>query len=115
MYPNLKALREKHGLTQREAAALVKVHPNTWAQWERGEQNPSAQSALLIEMTIKFVPLPEIIAMNKPAPTKKRKPTPRNSPSEIDALFDFGIIDEDWAKFEREQKKFLKGLEFKLP
>jgi transcriptional regulator with XRE-family HTH domain len=77
MYPGLKKLREERGLTQRQAAALVKVHPLTWSKWERCEQCPSAQAALLIEMVIKFVPLREIVERNLPPPTKKKPPRER--------------------------------------
>jgi len=36
----LKQLRLRHKLTQAAAAALVRVSPNTWARWERGEAKP---------------------------------------------------------------------------
>ena len=34
---DLKATRERLGLTQSQAAARVGVTENTWARWERGE------------------------------------------------------------------------------
>ena len=37
---SLKQLRLRHKLTQAAAAALVRVSPNTWARWERGEAKP---------------------------------------------------------------------------
>jgi transcriptional regulator with XRE-family HTH domain len=37
---NLKNLRKRLKLTQSAAAALVRVDPNTWARWERGESRP---------------------------------------------------------------------------
>ncbi len=36
----IKRLRERLKLTQTAAAALVRVTPNTWARWERGESQP---------------------------------------------------------------------------
>jgi DNA-binding XRE family transcriptional regulator len=37
---SMKELRRRFKLTQRAAAALVPVSPNTWARWERGEAKP---------------------------------------------------------------------------
>ena len=37
---SIKRLRTTLRLTQRAAAALVHVSPNTWARWERGESKP---------------------------------------------------------------------------
>ena len=37
---SLKQLRLRLKLTQAAAAALVRVSPNTWARWERGETKP---------------------------------------------------------------------------
>src|SRR5579859_15596 len=36
----IKKMRKRLKLTQRAAAALVRVSPNTWARWERGESKP---------------------------------------------------------------------------
>ena len=36
----LKKVRKTLKLTQRAAAELVHVSPNTWARWERGESKP---------------------------------------------------------------------------
>jgi len=36
----IKKTRKTLKLTQRAAAALVHVSPNTWARWERGESRP---------------------------------------------------------------------------
>jgi transcriptional regulator with XRE-family HTH domain len=37
---SIKKTRKTLKLTQRAAAALVHVSPNTWARWERGESRP---------------------------------------------------------------------------
>lgn len=37
----IKALRKKLGLTQKELAARVRVDAITVSRWERGEQHPS--------------------------------------------------------------------------
>src|SRR5579859_1432951 len=37
---SIKITRKTLKLTQRAAAALVHVSPNTWARWERGESKP---------------------------------------------------------------------------
>lgn len=37
---SIKKTRKTLKLTQRAAAALVHVSPNTWARWERGESKP---------------------------------------------------------------------------
>lgn len=36
----IKKIRKSLKLTQRVAAVLVHVSPNTWARWERGESRP---------------------------------------------------------------------------
>lgn len=36
----MRNLRRRLGLTQAAAAALIRVTPNTWARWERGEAHP---------------------------------------------------------------------------
>ncbi|MGD0010552.1 MAG: helix-turn-helix domain-containing protein [Terriglobia bacterium] len=41
---SLKQLRLRLKLTQAAAAALVRVSPNTWARWERGEAKPRGAS-----------------------------------------------------------------------
>ena len=41
---SLKQLRLRLQLTQAAAAALVRVSPNTWARWERGEAKPRGAS-----------------------------------------------------------------------
>lgn len=46
----IKALREKLGLTQAEAAAKIAVGQAVWAAWESGQRKPSRQSALLIDL-----------------------------------------------------------------
>jgi len=37
-HSELKALRQKHGLSQSKAAALVHVTQRTWARYESGRQ-----------------------------------------------------------------------------
>ena len=44
----LKALRERHGLTQAAAAAKVGVAMRTWISWENDHRQPSGPAALLI-------------------------------------------------------------------
>ncbi len=39
-FKSIKQLRKRLKLTQNAAAALVRVTPNTWARWERGESKP---------------------------------------------------------------------------
>lgn len=46
---HIRALRERLGLTQREAADLVYVQVQAWSQWERGvAQMPVAAWELLL-------------------------------------------------------------------
>ena len=40
----IKSLREKLGLTQKELAARVRVDAITVSRWERGEQKPSQRA-----------------------------------------------------------------------
>ena len=60
---NLKALRERLGLSQAEAAALVRVSANTWARWERGEMKPSPGHQALIDS------LPSLVKGKLPKPS----------------------------------------------
>lgn len=46
----VKAVREKLGLTQAEAAEKVGTSQGQWAAWESGDRKPSRQSALLIDL-----------------------------------------------------------------
>jgi len=44
----LLAWREKHGLSQTEAAELVGVRQPTWSSWEQEDKAPSLEHALKI-------------------------------------------------------------------
>src|ERR1700723_1699089 len=57
--PALKELREGLGLSQRRAAFLVRVTPNTWARWERNELKPSPSRVALIERLPDLLPKPK--------------------------------------------------------
>lgn len=46
----LKRLRERHGLTQTEAAEKVGTVLRTWQNWEYGRRTPSATTAKLIDL-----------------------------------------------------------------
>ena len=46
----VKAVREKLGLTQAEAAERVGVSQEAWSAWERGVRKPTRRSAMLIDM-----------------------------------------------------------------
>ncbi len=46
----IRAIREKLGLTQAEAAEKVSVGQGVWSAWESGDRRPSRQSALLIDL-----------------------------------------------------------------
>lgn len=39
-----KAIRVQIGLTQREVAEVLFVHPDTFGRWERGDDDPGPQS-----------------------------------------------------------------------
>jgi DNA-binding transcriptional regulator YiaG len=46
----IKALRDKLGLTQAQAAEKVGVGQGVWSAWESGQRRPSRQSAILIDL-----------------------------------------------------------------
>ncbi len=46
----IKAIRDKLGLTQAEAAEKVAVGQGVWAAWESSKRQPSRQSALLLDL-----------------------------------------------------------------
>lgn len=46
----LLALRERLGLTQREAAEKVGVTLNAWQKWEAGRQRPTESHLKLIDI-----------------------------------------------------------------
>jgi transcriptional regulator with XRE-family HTH domain len=52
----IKKIRKSLKLTQRAAAALVNVSPNTWARWERGESKPRGlhQRRLITNLPLSF-------------------------------------------------------------
>jgi len=43
-------VREKLGLSQREMAQAMGVHPMTWSKWERGERRPDNAAMRLMEL-----------------------------------------------------------------
>jgi DNA-binding XRE family transcriptional regulator len=47
----LKALRERLGITQREAAERADIPLRTWIAWENGQNDPSRSSARLLLIT----------------------------------------------------------------
>lgn len=47
----LKRLRERHGLTQTEAAARVGTGLRTWQNWEYGRTRPNPMIAKLLDLT----------------------------------------------------------------
>lgn len=49
---NLKHYRELRNMTQAEMAALCRVTPNTYANFERKRRNPSALTMLLIAQAL---------------------------------------------------------------
>ncbi len=64
---SIKRLRQRLRLTQRVAAALVRVSANTWARWERGESRPRGlhQRAALAD-------LPRLARRQRPQPALVR-------------------------------------------
>lgn len=52
----LKALREKHGLTQSQAAERIATTLTTWQGWEYGSRQPSPMVQLLIKLAIGPIP-----------------------------------------------------------
>jgi transcriptional regulator with XRE-family HTH domain len=48
----LKAAREQRGVSQRELARLVDVHPSTVAQWEIGQSVPRVPAAVRVERAL---------------------------------------------------------------
>lgn len=49
----LKAWRKAEGISQEEAATRVKVHQNTWSDWESGNKTPRTDTALEIDVLTK--------------------------------------------------------------
>jgi len=45
----IKALREKLGLTQQQVADLLKIGDKTWTRWETGAQRPSQSLNLILK------------------------------------------------------------------
>ncbi len=46
----IKRLRESLGLTQKEAAACLRVTQQLWADWERKHRTPVPPMALLLDL-----------------------------------------------------------------
>lgn len=64
---NLKALREKKGLLQKEVASAVDVHPSNYSKMEKGERDISIEVA---DRLAKFfgITLDELVHMNSTIP-----------------------------------------------
>ena len=45
----IRAARQRAGLTQQATADLLGVHPSTYRQWEYGKRKPSAAAVRLLE------------------------------------------------------------------
>lgn len=50
---NIKELRTKHGLTQKQLAALIGVTTRTVERWEAGDRVPSTQVLELLQIKLK--------------------------------------------------------------
>ena len=50
---NIKELRTKHGLTQKQLAALIGVTTRTVERWEAGDRVPSPQVIELLLIKLK--------------------------------------------------------------
>ena len=72
----IKKIRKKLKLTQRAAAELVRVSPNTWARWERGESKPRG---LHQRRLISDLPLSVGSGRSFRVPNPLPQPVPRNS------------------------------------
>jgi len=48
----LKGAREQQGVSQRELARLIDVHPGTVAQWETGQSVPRVPAAVRVERAL---------------------------------------------------------------
>lgn len=46
----IKALRQRTGLTQGEIAKRLLISPRTWEGWEQGTKKPNQQAILLLRM-----------------------------------------------------------------
>jgi DNA-binding transcriptional regulator YiaG len=51
----IRALRERLGLTQREAAELVGVNDSMWCHWEKGRHPPTRPFEILLGLLDKGV------------------------------------------------------------
>ena len=74
----LQKLRAKLGITQRELAGAIVVHPNTVSKWERGDRRISSSVEKLIRLVSEiYEELPEDDANHKPAqkPAHDEMPT----------------------------------------
>lgn len=67
--------RQKRGLTQAEAAALIGVHMLTWASWESGKKEPSRAHRVWLYRWSggvvdpnSFIDLPDDVAAPAPGP-----------------------------------------------
>lgn len=56
----LRELRERHGLTQARAAALVYATLNGYQRWEQGERRMPAGMWELMRIKLGEIPVPEL-------------------------------------------------------
>lgn len=56
MRQNMRAERARSGLSMREAAEAIGVHPNALSRWEHGESEPTASNLIALSRLYRCSP-----------------------------------------------------------
>ena len=73
---NVRAVRERSGMTQQQFAAAFGIGLGTLQKWERGERRPSGAAQSLLK--VMQADLPAVVkALDVAPPRRKRRPKPQ--------------------------------------
>jgi putative transcriptional regulator len=69
--PDVRAVRQQHGLSQSHFAALMGISIGTLRNWEQGRRRPEGSARVLLEVVAKH---PEAVfdSVRHPAPVRRR-------------------------------------------
>jgi transcriptional regulator with XRE-family HTH domain len=114
---DLRKLRMELSLTQKKAAEILGVEPNTFARWERGVVNPSGPSQrLILALSLRISP-EALIRLSLDAqraahpPAKGKKSRPRRSAGGLAGLsYSLNKFFREQGAVAREVEKVVAGV-----
>jgi len=76
--PDVRALRERYGLSQAKFAALMGISPGTLRNWEQGRRRPEGSARVLLRVVERHPQA--VLDVVTGAPSKQRLERPRRTP-----------------------------------